>query len=230
MVDLISRKEAIGNGGKFYFTGKACPRGHVVDRRVTTGKCTSCEHEMVREWRNRIKDDPGFRQKKADQQRAIRRARNPDGEKISARRKLLAALTREERERLQKEYRRRWFEDNRDRVYACGKAWRENNEQRYRKRLSEACRRHKHLFAARNAKRRAAKVCATPPWSDLPVIRGIYKQSRQITEETGVRHHVDHIVPLISPVVCGLHVSWNLRVIPAKINHIKGNRLVEVAA
>lgn len=48
-----------------------------------------------------------------------------------------------------------------------------------------------------------------------------------LTILTGVAHHVDHIHPLRGEGFTGLHVPWNLRVIPAHDNVSKGNRLPE---
>ena len=84
---------------------------------------------------------------------------------------------------------------------------------------------NKHLYVARLNKRRAAKFSATPLWADLNAIKNIYKQSRQVSVETGVLHHVDHIVPLQGKNVCGLHVEYNLQIIPAKQNLSKANKL-----
>lgn len=41
---------------------------------------------------------------------------------------------------------------------------------------------------------------------------------------TGIRWHVDHIEPLRSEEICGLHNPYNLAVVPAIFNLKKGNR------
>ena len=77
---------------------------------------------------------------------------------------------------------------------------------------------------ARNAKRRATKLHATPAWADLAKIKKMYYACQQISEATGIPHHVDHIVPLQGELVSGLHVEYNLRIIPATENLSKANK------
>jgi hypothetical protein len=80
-----------------------------------------------------------------------------------------------------------------------------------------------------NASRRAARRQAIPAWAksewDSFVVRELYDLAYRRTICTGVRWHVDHIVPLRSKVVCGLHCSDNLQVITGAENHSKGNRV-----
>lgn len=85
--------------------------------------------------------------------------------------------------------------------------------------------RRRRLARARLAEwRREAVQIATPPWADLEAIGAIYLECARKTKETGVLHHVDHDIPLRHPLVCGLHVPANLRVLPATDNIRKSNR------
>ena len=82
-------------------------------------------------------------------------------------------------------------------------------------------------YIERAINRKAVKLNAMPDWlseEDRASIREVYDTCRKLTEATGVEHHVDHIVPLQGDNVCGLHVHWNLRAIPAKENLSKSNK------
>lgn len=83
------------------------------------------------------------------------------------------------------------------------------------------------LYAAAAGKRRASKRHATPAWADLDAIAAIYKEAARVTAMTGQPHEVDHFFPLQSPIVCGLHVAANLRIIPRYDNRSRGNRFEE---
>lgn len=74
-----------------------------------------------------------------------------------------------------------------------------------------------------NAKRRADEIRATPRWADFKAITQIYARSIFLTEALGEPYQVDHIVPLNSSLVCGLHWEENLQVISADENALKSN-------
>ncbi len=58
---------------------------------------------------------------------------------------------------------------------------------------------------------------ATPEWADRGKMAYIYRQAK------AGGYHVDHIVPLCSPVVCGLHNEFNLQALPPGPNSQKSN-------
>lgn len=81
---------------------------------------------------------------------------------------------------------------------------------------------------AKAAKRRATRAKATPKWlteEHNRQIKALYTESVRVTRDTGIKHVVDHIVPLINPNLCGLHVPWNLRVITEIENQKKHNKV-----
>ena len=78
-------------------------------------------------------------------------------------------------------------------------------------------------FTAYARAREAMKINALPKWCDKKNLDSIYEECVKTTRESGVAHHVDHIVPLKSKWVCGLHCEDNLRIIPATENLRKHN-------
>lgn len=82
---------------------------------------------------------------------------------------------------------------------------------------------HKEL--AQSAKRRASKKQAVPAWMNKDAVEAIYEKARKFSEITGEPFHVDHIVPLTSDIVCGLHWEGNLQILPGVENLSKANRV-----
>lgn len=72
-------------------------------------------------------------------------------------------------------------------------------------------------------RRSACKINATPSWSDKEKILAFYIEAKRMTRDTGIKHHVDHIVPLKNKRVCGLHVHQNLQILTATENLKKHN-------
>jgi hypothetical protein len=72
-------------------------------------------------------------------------------------------------------------------------------------------------------RRYASVKSSQPAWADRLAIAAVYKTAAQI-RRSGFDVHVDHIVPLRSKIVCGLHVQHNLQIIDRRINLIKNNR------
>lgn len=120
-----------------------------------------------------------------------------------------------------------WYEANKEQVIQAAatrplevkrvyqKAWKERNTVWVR--ADTKSRRRKHRLA-------------TPIWltrQQKSEIRQLYQIAITMTKTTGEQYVVDHIVPLRSEVVCGLHVPWNLRVIPRQENLLKSNKLVD---
>ena len=120
-----------------------------------------------------------------------------------------------------------WYQENKQEVKYITNKYRKNNKEKisilnkgWRKQNRDKCN-------ASYAKYRAIKLQATPKWlteDHFKEIQLFYTKSIKLTKDTGIQYHVDHIIPLQSKMVCGLHVPWNLSVITKEQNLKKGNK------
>ena len=133
-------------------------------------------------------------------------------EKIS---QCLAKYRSENKEKISQR-RAKYYSENKEKVAETAAKWRSLNKEK----------------VAANAlvqynKRRSSKLKASPIWADKEQIRLIYAYRSFLEKSTGIKHHVDHIVPLQNKYVCGLHNEFNLRVVTAKENLRKKNKFVD---
>jgi len=207
-LEIISRKEAKSLGLIHYFTGKPCKHGHTDKRYVDNGHCLSCCNDQNKK---RLAYKAANRRKNREENR------NNQKEKAS-------------------KHNKAWMQKNKERRARYAKERYERNKDSFRKSARERAKEsypiYKQRYIAHAAARRARKMCATPPWlsdEDKSNISAVYEMSFRLSNCLGIKHHVDHIVPLKGKNVCGLHVPWNLAAIPASLNLSKGSNFNSAA-
>lgn len=117
-----------------------------------------------------------------------------------------------------------WVKKNPEKALANKRAWRERNVEKMVQIRKQWLEDHPEYRAYNCRMYQASKLRATPAWANRTRMRRFYTEARRLTRETGIQHHVDHIVPLISKVVCGLHCEANLQVLRFDENVRKSNR------
>ena len=122
-----------------------------------------------------------------------------------------------------------YYQENRDNKIAYQTDYYKENREEKLAYQSDYKRKNRGKVNALHAKRKAAKLLATPPWltkEHFSQIEAFYIEAVRLTKETGILHHVDHIIPLQGKDVCGLHVPWNLQILTAAENTSKSNKYV----
>lgn len=122
--------------------------------------------------------------------------------------------------RMDRGYTAVWRAINKERLAIYAREWKERNREHVRK----YDRANKAYVNSKTNRRRAQKLRATPAWANHFFMQEAYRLADMRSRMLGYRWEVDHIVPLRSETVCGLHVHNNLRVVPASENRSKGNR------
>ena len=105
--------------------------------------------------------------------------------------------------------------------------YRSENKEVCNSRVKSWAKRNPDRLRAKDARRRSQELKAQPLWlteKQKQEIDNIYNLARDCELVSGEKYHVDHIVPLQGKTVCGLHVPWNLQVLPASVNIGKSNK------
>lgn len=136
-----------------------------------------------------------------------------------------------------------WNERNKDRLRIAYREWkarnpgveearlldyRLNNAAKYKETITKWRALNPGRVRAIIARRRAQELHATPSWLtsiQKAQIQEFYEVAAALSTQTGELHEVDHVYPLRGKTARGLHVPWNLQVLPKAINASKGNRL-----
>jgi hypothetical protein len=129
-----------------------------------------------------------------------------------------------------KEQKHDWYLANREQVIARAKLQTKDQKRAYQTAWKE---RNLVWVRADTKARRRKHRQATPPWitrKQKSEMRALYQIAITMTKTTGEAYVVDHIYPLRSDTVCGLHVPWNLRVITREENLRKSNLLLDDSA
>lgn len=138
---------------------------------------------------------------------------------------------------------KQYNKDNKDIVKERSKIFREKNKERLNEESRQRYRKNKHkkkdyarnyylsnqaAYNYRTIKRKMLLIQATPTWARTELedfaISEMYDKAKRLEEITGNSFHVDHIVPINSNIVCGLHCLENLQLLLASENLSKSNR------
>lgn len=123
---------------------------------------------------------------------------------------------------------RRYYQRNREAVIARAAARPHNEVRQYKQKYKDA---NPELYKALTSVRKRRHRNATPKWvteEEKKAMRRMYLSAQHITKLTGERYVIDHIYPLLSDQVCGLHTLRNLQLMTQVENLKKSNKMPDL--
>ena len=198
MSDFITREEARQQKLTRYFNGLSCKHGHIAERLVSTNACVVCSRKASAQWKIDNREA-----KLASSKRYYQKNK----EKIT---QSLKQYRIDQKEHFW-DNRKRWISENIESVRKWKADWKKRNPAK---------------VTLDTVNRNAAKLKRTPSQLNdghLFEMECVYTYCAGL-RKIGLDYQVDHIVPLRGKIVSGLHVPWNLQVIPGVENMSKGNK------
>lgn len=155
------------------------------------------------------------------EQRKLYFEKNPEAKKKKQEREYNWKIKNKKRKlQLDKEYRVR----NKESIKKRQKDYIKNNPEKIKIAKKKYENKNPHIRAKIKTKRRQKERQSIPKWSESDKINIVYKKAKWLESLTGLKYHVDHIIPIQGENVCGLHVWANLQILEASINCSKGNK------
>jgi hypothetical protein len=134
--------------------------------------------------------------------------------------KLRVAEYRKENKETVKACNIRWCGANKDKTNIAATQWRLRNPTH-----GAQWRKNNPDKVANNVSDRKFKLeRATPLWSEAEEIKLVYLKRDEYKKLYGILFEVDHIIPIDSDYVCGLHVLANLQLLDKPLNSGKRNK------
>lgn len=159
------------------------------------------------------------RRLKCDKYRESRRKyASQNAEKISAREKIYKSTNKFRKKK--SEWDKKYREKNRD-LIKLKKSIYYSDKQHLRR---AEYRRNKQGYISRAYARLRNIKSLTPIDADKNLIQNFYDEAARLTEKTGIRHEVDHIIPVSKG---GLHHQDNLQILEWIENRRKGNKIIQ---
>lgn len=243
-MEVISRSSAKALGLSRYYTGVPCKNGGVAERYVAGSRCL-CEQCSSQA---KATTSAWNRKKYASNSEAILAQHSvyyqQNREKILDQKKGYFERMREDIRAKRKAF----YQKHKDKIDSKNFCYRLANYERYLQYHAEyrAANRESRIeylrdyyrrnykrdlrkLYARVEKRRAAKIKRTPLWFgefDRFVFEEAFDLAVFRLAATGVRHEVDHMLPLQGTKVSGLHVANNIQVVPVFVNRMKMNSML----
>lgn len=128
----------------------------------------------------------------------------------------------------QLESRKQNYKANKPRYNQQSAEWRANHPEKMTEYKRNWKKRNKGKLNADWMSRDLAKRNATPAWltkEHKKQMEEIYVIASDLSWLSEGGLHVDHIVPIRGKQVNGLHVPWNLQILPASVNIKKSNKV-----
>lgn len=121
-----------------------------------------------------------------------------------------------------------WHENNKERKQQTSKSWEEKNKEHRQQSKKQWKENNPDKITEYGSRRCKYLKYSKPIWAAEEIIKQIYldrDELNQIVKMCGGTElfEIDHIIPILSNTVCGLHCEDNLQILTASENRTKSN-------